>query len=74
MHDNIPYLFDCWADPVIHLLLLKFFIVGAIRWFCKFASILPEAVSSAQKFYDIVPPEVIRSVETNFAEDSFLQK
>ena len=23
MHGNIPYMFDCWADPVVHLLLLK---------------------------------------------------
>ena len=23
MHDIIPKLFDCWADPVAHLLLLK---------------------------------------------------
>ena len=20
MHSNIPYMFDCWADPVVHLL------------------------------------------------------
>ena len=23
MNGNIPYRFDCWADPVVHLLLLK---------------------------------------------------
>ena len=23
MQGIIPYLFDCWADPVVHLLLLK---------------------------------------------------
>ena len=23
MHDIIPYIFDCWADPVFHLILLK---------------------------------------------------
>ena len=23
MLDNIPYMFDYWADPVVHLLLLK---------------------------------------------------
>ena len=23
MHDIIPKLFDCWADPVAHLLLVK---------------------------------------------------
>ena len=23
MHGNIPCVFDCWADPVVHLLLLK---------------------------------------------------
>ena len=23
MHGKIPLLFDCWADPVAHLLLLK---------------------------------------------------
>ena len=22
-HGGIPYIFDCWADPVVHLLLLK---------------------------------------------------
>ena len=22
MHDNIPTMFDCWADPVVHLLIL----------------------------------------------------
>ena len=23
MHRNIPYMFDCWSDPAVHLLLLK---------------------------------------------------
>ena len=23
MHGNIPFMFDCWADSVLHLLLLK---------------------------------------------------
>ena len=23
MYGNIPYMFDCWDDPVVHLLLLK---------------------------------------------------
>ena len=23
MHGNISFMFDCWADPVVHLLLLK---------------------------------------------------
>ena len=23
MYGIIPYMFDCWADPVVHLLLLK---------------------------------------------------
>ena len=23
MDVNIPYMFDCWADPVVHLLLLS---------------------------------------------------
>ena len=23
IHDNIPFIFECWADPVVHLLLLK---------------------------------------------------
>ena len=23
MHGNFPYMFDCWADPVAHLFLLK---------------------------------------------------
>ena len=23
MYGNIPYMFDCWADPVVHLFLLK---------------------------------------------------
>ena len=23
MHCNIPYMFDCWADPFVHLLVLK---------------------------------------------------
>ena len=23
IHGIIPYMFDCWADPVFHLLLLK---------------------------------------------------
>ena len=23
MHGTIPYMFDCWADPVVHLLLVK---------------------------------------------------
>ena len=23
MHDNIPYKFNCWADPVVHLIILK---------------------------------------------------
>ena len=23
MHDNIPYMFDCWLDALVHLLLLK---------------------------------------------------
>ena len=23
MHGNIPFIFDCWAYPVVHLLLLK---------------------------------------------------
>ena len=22
-HGNIPYMFDCWHDPIVHLLLLK---------------------------------------------------
>ena len=30
MHDIIPKLFDCWADPVAHLLLLKSSMVGGI--------------------------------------------
>ena len=25
MHGNISFMFDCWADPVVHLLLLKSF-------------------------------------------------
>ena len=29
MHDSIPYMFDCWADPVVHHLLLKSFMPGA---------------------------------------------
>ena len=27
MNDKIPYMFDCWAYPVFHLLLLKSSIV-----------------------------------------------
>ena len=27
MHDNVVYMFDCCADPVVHLLLLKRFMV-----------------------------------------------
>ena len=23
MYGNIPHMFDCWVDPVLHLLLLK---------------------------------------------------
>ena len=23
MHGNIPYMFDYWADPVVHLFILK---------------------------------------------------
>ena len=30
MHGNIPYLFDCWADLVVHLLLLKSSSMGGI--------------------------------------------
>ena len=30
MYGNIPYMFDCWADPGIHLLLLKSSIVERI--------------------------------------------
>ena len=28
MHGNVPHMFDCWADPVVHLLLLKSYIIG----------------------------------------------
>ena len=34
-HDGfIPYIFDCWADPVVHLLLLKSSMVKLIGWWC----------------------------------------
>ena len=32
MHGNIPYMFDCWADPVVHLLLLKSSMAEAIGY------------------------------------------
>ena len=31
MHDIIPCMFDCFADPVVHLLLLKSSITGQVR-------------------------------------------
>ena len=30
MHGIILYMFDCWADPVVHLLLLKSSLAGSI--------------------------------------------
>ena len=27
MHGNLPNMFDCWADPLVHLLLLNSFMV-----------------------------------------------
>ena len=32
MHGNVPYMFDYWADPVVHLLLLKSYMV---KWICS---------------------------------------
>ena len=32
MHGNIPYLFDFWADPIVHLLLLKSSMVKPIQF------------------------------------------
>ena len=34
IHDNIPYTFVCWADPVVHLLLLKSSMPRPIHWSC----------------------------------------
>ena len=32
MHFNIPYMFDCRAYPVVHLLLLKSSMLGPIKF------------------------------------------
>ena len=31
MHGNIQHIFDCWADPVVHLLALKSSMAGMNR-------------------------------------------
>ena len=31
MHGNIPYMLDCWANPVVHLLQLTSSMVDELR-------------------------------------------
>ena len=31
MHGNIPLMFDCWADPIFHMLLLK----NSLAWLLR---------------------------------------
>ena len=40
MHGNIPYLFDFWADPIVHLLLLKSSMVKPIQFSCNSVTML----------------------------------
>ena len=38
MHENIPYMFDFWANPFVHLLLLKSSMIQCTNQFFSFLS------------------------------------
>ena len=35
IHGIFPFMFDCWADPVVHLLLVKSSMIVYYRWYQK---------------------------------------
>ena len=61
MHANIPYMFDCWTDPVVHLLLLKSSMVeqisstccGARPNVCVWASKRQKVISQSEDVDDV---------------------
>ena len=46
MHGIIPQLFDCWADPVAHLLLLKSSMIESFE-LCTGGSIVVDVTNCA---------------------------
>ena len=56
VHGIIPFMFDCWANPVVHLLLLKSSMASlSIQWsywvlarlsasLCMFVSVVPSLI------------------------------
>ena len=66
MHGIIPHLFEFWANPFIHLLLLKSSMVGKIAciftvWICSWsATYVPSVI--AKKFHSIASSHSIQNI------------